>query len=245
MIAKVGTVAERETTRKRPGPRRSPGARPTDDALLDAARAVFADCGFQQATMEAIAERANSTKPTLYAHFGDKEALYRALIAREAEAVSQWVTAAYETAGDLPMDRQVHVYVMAMFTYASAHPESFRMIFDAKSIGDAARLRLVDTITERVSAQIRTHLLSLGLTLGRSVDLLAAAMVGVVGKTAEATLRMGDLDPLTAGEFVTDFLTAALTNLEPSMMFAVDGVAVDLAGDVRVDPVDDARAQPG
>lgn len=222
MIAKVGTVAERQTARNRPGPKRSPGARPTDDALLDAARAVFADYGFQKATMEAIAERANSTKPTLYAHFGDKEALYRALIEREADALSRWVTAAYETATDLPMERQVHVYVMAMFTYGSEHPESFRMVFDAKSLGDAARLRLVDTITERVAAQIRTHLDDRGLTLGRSVDLLAAAMVGVVGKTAEATLAMGDLDPLTAGEFVTGFLTAALTHLDPLIMIAVD-----------------------
>jgi hypothetical protein len=49
-------------------------------------------------------------------------------------------------------------------------------------------------------------------------------MVGVVGKTAEATLRMDDLDPLVAGEFVTEFLTAALTNLEPSRMFALDAV---------------------
>jgi AcrR family transcriptional regulator len=222
MIAKVGAVAERRTARNRPGPKRSPGARPTDDALLDAARSVFADYGFQKATMEAIAERANSTKPTLYAHFGDKEALYRALIAREADALSGWVTAAYETAADLPMERQIQVYVMAMFTYASVHPESFRMVFDAKSLGDAARLRLVDTITERVAAQIRTYLVDSGLTLGRSVDLLASAMVGVVGKTAEATLSMGELDPLTAGEFVTGFITAALTNIDPSIMIAVD-----------------------
>jgi Bacterial regulatory proteins, tetR family len=40
-------------------------ARPTDDQLLDAARAVFGVHGFRQATMEGIAQRAGSTKPTL------------------------------------------------------------------------------------------------------------------------------------------------------------------------------------
>jgi AcrR family transcriptional regulator len=98
---------------RRPGGRRSPAARPTDEQLLDAARMVFAERGFQQATMEAIAARANSTKPTLYAHFGDKDALYHSTVSREAAALRQWVTTAYQSATTLSIDQQVDVYVMA------------------------------------------------------------------------------------------------------------------------------------
>src|SRR5436305_12496528 len=109
---------------------RSPAARPTDDELLDAACAVFAERGFQQATMDAIAERANSTKPTLYAHFGDKAALYRATFAREADALRQWVMSAYEAVAEQSVEGQVRGYVMALFNYADAHPDSFRLLFD-------------------------------------------------------------------------------------------------------------------
>ena len=49
------------------------------ERLLDAATAVFAEEGFEGATMEAIAARAGTTKPTLYARFGSKEELFAAV----------------------------------------------------------------------------------------------------------------------------------------------------------------------
>ncbi|MDX6431321.1 MAG: hypothetical protein QOE54_3687 [Streptosporangiaceae bacterium] len=213
-----------EAVRSRPSGRRSPAARPTDDHLLDAARAVFAEHGFRQATMEAIARRANSTKPTLYAHFGDKDALYRAAISREAAALRQWVTTAYQAATTLPVDQQVHVYVMALFNYATAQPDSFRMLFDSQATGDAALIRrdLVDTITERVAEQIRRYLTDHDHRPGPSSELLAAMMVGIVGKAAEYTLRLDDLDPLTAGELATRFIMAALNNLDPGLLDMID-----------------------
>ncbi|MCW2902844.1 MAG: TetR family transcriptional regulator [Streptosporangiaceae bacterium] len=214
-----------ETAGDRPSEgRRSPAARPTDEQLLDAAGAVFAERGFQRATMGAIAERANSTKPTLYAHFGDKEALYRAAVSRAASALRQWVTTAYESAATLPVDQQVHVYVMALFTYATAHPDGFRMLFDSPATGDAALIRrdLVDTITDRVADQIRRYLAGQDRRPGASADLLAAMMVGIVGQAAEYTLRAGDLDPLAAGEIATRFIMAALTNLDPGVLDPLD-----------------------
>jgi AcrR family transcriptional regulator len=214
-----------ETGRSRTGGRRrSPAARPTDDELLDAARAVFAERGFQQATMGAIAERADSTKPTLYSHFGDKDALYRSAVSREADALRRWVTTAYESAATLPVDQQVHVYVMALFTYATAHPEGFRMLFDSPATGDAARIRrgLVDTITERVADQIRRYLAGRDRSAGPSAGLLAAMMVGIVGQAAEYTLRTEDFEPLAAGEIATRFIMAALSNLDPGILEPLD-----------------------
>jgi AcrR family transcriptional regulator len=48
--------------------------------MLLAASDVFTALGFDQANMQAIADSAGVTKATLYAHFGDKERLYRAVI---------------------------------------------------------------------------------------------------------------------------------------------------------------------
>ncbi len=206
--------------------RRSPAARPTDDELLDAARAVFAERGFKQATMEAIAERANSTKPTLYAHFGDKLALYRATIAREAAALRQWVIAAYESAATLPVDQQVHAYVMALFDYATAHSDSFRMLFDS-TVDEMSPVRrnLVDTITGRVAEQIRRYLAAHGRCSGPSSELLAAMMVGIVGKAAAYTLRADRPDPVAVGEFATSFIMAALRHLDLTLLDAIDRAA--------------------
>ena len=52
------------------------------EAILDGALAVFRDLGPRGATMQEIARRAGVAKPTLYAYFPDKEAVFRAVVDR-------------------------------------------------------------------------------------------------------------------------------------------------------------------
>jgi TetR/AcrR family transcriptional repressor of mexJK operon len=83
---------------------RAPG-RPKDlekrEAILDAARSLFAERGIDGAPIEAIAARSGVSKVTVYGHFGDKQAIFDALIARELERVSQRIGQATETDGTL------------------------------------------------------------------------------------------------------------------------------------------------
>src|ERR1700737_5627380 len=53
-----------------------------DARILDAARKVFLDRGFEGASIEEIAEVARSGKPTIYARFRDKKALFTAAVTR-------------------------------------------------------------------------------------------------------------------------------------------------------------------
>jgi AcrR family transcriptional regulator len=204
---------------------RSPAARPTDDELLDAARAVFAQKGLKSATMDAIAERANSTKPTLYAHFGDKVALYRATVAREAVALRRWLVTAYESSSEADLDTRVRTYVLAMFTYAANEPDSFRMLFDSGDEGNVPEHRnLIDVMVQRVAEHIRRYLVRLGRPAGSSVELLAEMMVGLVGRAVGWALRSGVDSPVTA-DLVVSFMVGALRNLDPAVVVAVDGSA--------------------
>ncbi len=203
--------------------RRSPAARPTDDELLDAARAVFAERGYALATMGLIAERADSTKPTLYAHFGDKAALFRATVTREVAALRNWVLTAYETEGARPLEDRVRLSVMAMFSYAGAHPDSFRMLFDS-AVDEMSNERraLADTVTTHVVDRVREHLLAHGRTPGPGADLLAAMMVGLVGRAAMHVSHSPGVDPIGAGELATGFVMAALRGLDPGLLDRVD-----------------------
>ena len=53
--------------------------------LHDVAEAVFAEHGYQDTTMELIAAEAGITKPVIYDHFGSKENLLIAVVARARE----------------------------------------------------------------------------------------------------------------------------------------------------------------
>ncbi len=50
--------------------------------ILDAAQRVFLKRGYQSASVDEIAETAPASKPTIYAHFPGKEALFEAVVAR-------------------------------------------------------------------------------------------------------------------------------------------------------------------
>ena len=67
--------------------------------VLDAAVAVFSEQGFHDASMDDVAARAGVSKPSVYAHGGTKEELFRACLRREGERLLRSVSAAV-TSGD-------------------------------------------------------------------------------------------------------------------------------------------------
>lgn len=60
-------------------------ARQRQEELLEGALDMFLEHGFEQTTMEQIATSIGMSKRTVYAHYGDKEALYRAAVERAIE----------------------------------------------------------------------------------------------------------------------------------------------------------------
>lgn len=59
--------------------------RPKALQILKGARSVFLEQGYEGASVDEIARRAGVSKPTLYNHFKDKEALFAACFAQECE----------------------------------------------------------------------------------------------------------------------------------------------------------------
>jgi AcrR family transcriptional regulator len=57
-----------------------------EQRILDAAGKVFLERGFEGASVEEIAEVARAGKPTIYARFPSKEALFAAVVARKVRA---------------------------------------------------------------------------------------------------------------------------------------------------------------
>src|ERR1700719_5351534 len=53
-----------------------------EERILDAAGRVFLEYGFQGASVDEIAEAASAGKPTIYARFPNKQALFTAVVER-------------------------------------------------------------------------------------------------------------------------------------------------------------------
>ncbi|MGA7053500.1 MAG: TetR family transcriptional regulator [Mycobacterium sp.] len=93
------------------------------DTILSAARSEFAQYGLAGARIDRIARAADASKERLYAHFGDKETLFRGVVAADAaeffaavrlrpDAVPEFVGDIY----DLACRRPEH---LRMMTWAS------------------------------------------------------------------------------------------------------------------------------
>jgi len=61
-----------------------------EERILDAAAKVFLKRGFEGASVEEIADVARAGKPTIYARFPGKEALFAAVMARKVREITSW-----------------------------------------------------------------------------------------------------------------------------------------------------------
>lgn len=71
-----------------------------EERILDAARKVFLERGFEGASVDEIAEVARSGKPTIYARFANKRALFTAVVMRDVVSrIEQFATVLPTDAG--------------------------------------------------------------------------------------------------------------------------------------------------
>ena len=99
----------------------SPG-RPKDlgkrAAILEAAKRLFSEEGFNGASMDQIAAEAGVSKLTVYSHFGDKEALFSAAVRAKCEEMLPDDLFAQELKG--PLRAQLKAIASAFFALISS-----------------------------------------------------------------------------------------------------------------------------
>src|SRR5262245_57837563 len=98
----------------------------TREKILDAAREMFAEEGFEAVTMRAIAARMEYTPPAIYHHFENKHALVSELCQRDFTSLASHFRGS-ATAGD-PVERIMAVGE-AYLRFAEQYPAQYRVMF--------------------------------------------------------------------------------------------------------------------
>ncbi|MGR3639191.1 TetR family transcriptional regulator [Alterinioella nitratireducens] len=112
-----------EATRRKRGTR---DAEATRAAILDAARAEFAESGLGGGRIEAIAERAACNKAMLYHYFGSKDALFTAVLEHNY-ALIRAAEAELDLARLDPLDA-IRRFVEFSFDYVATNPEFIKLL---------------------------------------------------------------------------------------------------------------------
>lgn len=146
--------------------------------LLDVGRSVFAERGFEAASVEDIAARARITKPVVYEHFSGKEGLYAVIVDREVQALLQRITDAL--VGDHPRVLLEQAAV-AFLTYIEEEPDGFRILVrDSPVTSSAGTLAsVIGDIAMQVEYILRDEFKQRGFDTKLS-PLYSQALVGMV-----------------------------------------------------------------
>jgi AcrR family transcriptional regulator len=198
------------------GPGRPPAAASleTRERILGAAREVFGEAGYDAATFEAIASRAELTRPAISHYFASKHVLYGELVAKTNEMVIVACMAKAETQVSL-FDR------LSAFFSAAMHVDTrdrSGAAFMANSILESQRHpvlsgadnNLLETsrafVTWAVTDAIERGELSTDADASSLVELLVAVMCGMslyagyVGGRDELGTLTGTLELLLANK---------------------------------------------
>ena len=146
--------------------------------LIDIGRSVFAERGFEAASVEEIAARAKVSKPIVYEHFGGKEGLYAVVVDREVEHIVARIVEAI-TAGSAR--ERLERAVLAFLTYVQERPGGFAVLVrdapESKRSGEMPALMydLADRVGDIFTEQFRKA----GFD-ARSAPIYAHALVGMV-----------------------------------------------------------------
>src|SRR5690349_19972543 len=96
--------------------------------LIEVAKSLFAERGYEGTSIEEIAQRANVSKPVVYEHFGGKERLYAVVVDREMSALVDGITNSLTRMTNNRSRLRIERVALALLTYIEERTDGFRIL---------------------------------------------------------------------------------------------------------------------
>jgi AcrR family transcriptional regulator len=147
--------------------------------LLDVARKLFAEKGFEQTSVEEIASRAGVSKPIVYEHFGGKEGIYAVVVDREIDALLTALTGPLEAGGHPKV--LVEQTALALLGYIEESEDGFRILVRDSPVAQSTGTfsNLLGDVATQVEHLLAAQFKQQGLD-PRTAPMYAQMLVGMV-----------------------------------------------------------------
>jgi AcrR family transcriptional regulator len=174
---------------------------------MDAAARVFADRGYEAASVESIVRSAGISKGTFYWHFVSKEDLFHAVIEERIDAPARSLMEVTRTA---PADAvTAPVVSRGLADLFSGSPELLALLQEygtlaarSSSLGRRYRRRQRD-LTAALADALRARHAETGVPLTMPAERLATAFIALAhGLATEAAVTPEDADPKLFGDIL-------------------------------------------
>jgi len=183
--------------------------------LIEVARSLFAERGYEATSIEEIAQRANVSKPVVYEHFGGKEGLYAVVVDREMSALLDGITTSLTKSTNNQSRLRVERVALALLTYVDEHTDGFRILIrdSPASISAGTYSTLLNDAISQVSSILAGDFSRRGLD-PETAPLYAQALVGSVSMTAQWWLDVREPKKEVVAAHLVNLCWNGLTGLE-------------------------------
>jgi AcrR family transcriptional regulator len=107
------------------------------DEILQAAKELFLEAGYDATTIRKIADRVGVSAPALYLYFHDKEAMMLALCDQTFGHLIERIAEIEKTVSD-PLE-QIHRFGQAYARFGLEHPDEYRLVFMGNNMPESVR----------------------------------------------------------------------------------------------------------
>ena len=153
------------------------------EQLLEIARRLFAERGFDGASVEEIAARAEVSKPVVYEHFGGKEGIYAVVVDREVRQLLEMMRDALTAGHPRELLEQA---AFALLDYIEQSSDGFRILVRDSPLGSASGsfVSIIGDIASRVEHILAAEFRQRGYD-PKNAPMYAQMLVGMVGTTGQ------------------------------------------------------------
>jgi len=153
------------------------------EQLIEIARGLFAERGFDGASVEEIAARAEVSKPVVYEHFGGKEGLYAVVVDREVRHLLDMMRAALTSGHPRDLLEQA---AFALLDYVEQSSDGFRILVRDSPIGSSTGtfVSIISDVATRVEHILADEFKARGFD-PKAAPMYAQMLVGMVGTTGQ------------------------------------------------------------
>lgn len=158
--------------------------------LLDVARSLFAEKGFEASSIEEIAARAGVSKPIVYEHFGGKEGVYAVVVDREMHELMERMVTAIST--DEDPKSLLERAALTLLNYVDDQADGFRILARDSPLASTSGTfsSLLDDIATEAEEVIGVYFDREGHDRSLAA-LYAQALIGMVAFTGQWWLVAG------------------------------------------------------
>jgi AcrR family transcriptional regulator len=199
------------------GPGR-PRAQPLEQqrrTVIEAAQSVFAQQGYHGATIEGVARRSGTPRPTVYELFGGKGQLYDAVLADAADRISDRMSRSFAESENFPLEAFVRHSFAAVFDLFEHDRDAVTVLLTAEqaarptSTPGETRRRVLHQVTEST----RARWTALGVDVGETADLMALMFFRMVEGLAVRYTADEGWDREAFIDLLTEFTVGGLERL--------------------------------